>query len=241
VAAGRDVTASHCHDAPPAARSGCTSFASASRASATPQRLMRILCSIRSGWQRQSPAVLKADGTKGPDCTLPLWLPPPQEAPTGMGARILAPKTLTQVGQGRFDHLACRTPPASLGTRRRFGARVDMDGVCGRPVCQPLRAPEAAIAQDGRVRRRTTTGQNGQPFRGRVVFQAHAGHTPWRSGACLADVVPRQALHLSDRTACICPWCLSPAPMPEASLRRNTRHQFMDIPTKTSPPFARTP
>src|SRR6266851_9062308 len=39
---------------------------------------------------------------------------PHQEAPTGMGVRILEPKTLTQVGKGRFDHLACRTPPAAL-------------------------------------------------------------------------------------------------------------------------------
>src|SRR5262249_32869844 len=84
-----------------------------------------------------------------------------------MGVRILEPKTLAQVGKGGFDHLACRTPPASLGTRRCGGEWADMGGVPGRPVCEPCLAPEAAIAQDGFLRWRTTTGQHGHPFRGR--------------------------------------------------------------------------
>ena len=92
---------------------------------------------------------------------------PPQQAPTAVGPRILASTTLPHGGTGRFDHLAGGTPPASLGTRRRVGQRADIGSVCGRPVCEPLLSPEAAIAQDGCVRRRPTTGQHGHPVRGR--------------------------------------------------------------------------
>ena len=60
----------------------------------------------------------------------------------------------------------------------------------------------------------------------RSGHQAQAGHTPWRSGACLADMVPRPAPHFSDRTACVCPCSLSPAPMRAAAARRKTRNQF---------------
>jgi predicted transcriptional regulator len=48
---GRLETTSQTSNKPPSSDSPFTK----------PKRLMRILCSIRSGWQRQSPDVLKAD------------------------------------------------------------------------------------------------------------------------------------------------------------------------------------
>src|SRR6266516_7422026 len=60
----------------------------------------------------------------------------------------------------------------------------------------------------------------------RSVSQEQAGQTPWRSGAFLAYIVPRNAPHFSDRTAFVCPCCLSPSPMREASALRKTRNQF---------------
>jgi len=60
----------------------------------------------------------------------------------------------------------------------------------------------------------------------RSVHQEQAGHTPWRSGACLADMVPRPATRFSDRTACVRPCRLSPATLRAAAVWRNTRNQF---------------
>src|SRR5439155_10412474 len=60
----------------------------------------------------------------------------------------------------------------------------------------------------------------------RSGHQAHAGHTPWRSGACLSARVPRPAARFSDRTTCVCPCSLSPAPLRAAAVWRKTRNQF---------------
>src|SRR5262249_61759518 len=57
--------------------------------------------------------------------------------------------------------------------------------------------------------------------------QAHAGHAPQRSGACLADRVSRPAPCFSARTACVGFCSLSLAPIRAAAAQRKTRNQFL--------------